>query len=48
MAPKVRKGKAKGKAIDQSTEWTDWAWDEDGGYWCASRKNADGEIEYEY
>jgi len=48
MATKVRKGKAKGKAIDQSTESTDWAWDEDGGYWCASRKNADGEIEYEY
>lgn len=46
MAPKGKH--KKGKAVDQSTEWSEWAWDEHYGCWAASRTNPDGELEYDY
>jgi len=46
MAPKEKYGK--GKAIDQSTAWSEWAWSEDYSCWAASRIGPDGKPEYDY
>ena len=43
MAPRG----SKGKAIDMSTAWSEFEWDER-GYWIASRLDASGEREYDY
>ncbi|KAB8301557.1 hypothetical protein EYC80_003401 [Monilinia laxa] len=37
--------KNKGKALDQSTPWTNWIWD-DRGYWYQTRTGSTGEQEY--
>jgi hypothetical protein len=37
----------KGKAIDRSSSWSDFTWDER-GYWYASRYGPTGEVEYDY
>lgn len=37
----------RGKAVDRSTPWTEWAWHAD-GYWYSSRYNENGEVEYSY
>ncbi|RAL64209.1 hypothetical protein DID88_002101 [Monilinia fructigena] len=39
--------KNKGKALDQSTPWTDLIWD-DRGYWYQTRTGSTGEQEYYY
>jgi len=46
MAPKGKH--RKGKAVDQSTEWSDWAWDEHNHCWAASRIGPNGDPEYDY
>jgi hypothetical protein len=37
----------KGKAIDKSSPWSEYAWD-DRGYWYSSRYGPTGEVEYDY
>jgi hypothetical protein len=38
---------SKGKDIDRSTPWSEYVWDAQ-GYWISTRKNPEGEWEYEY
>ena len=45
MASKIEK--QKGKAVDLSTEWSEWGWDRRGRYF-ASRSGPNGEVEYDY
>jgi hypothetical protein len=45
MAP-PNKG-SKGKAIDMSTPWSEFFWD-DRGYWISSRHGPSGGLEYDY
>jgi len=45
MASKLEK--QKGKAVDLSTEWSEWEWDRS-GYYFASRSGPNGEVEYDY
>jgi hypothetical protein len=37
----------KGKAIDRSSPWSEYVWD-DRGYWYASRYGPTGDVEYDY
>jgi hypothetical protein len=41
-----QRGNGKGKGIDRSTLWSEFAWDER-GYWFSTRYNSSGELEYE-
>jgi hypothetical protein len=38
----------KGKDIDRSTEWTEYVWHDEEGYWYATRTGPTGELEYDY
>jgi hypothetical protein len=39
--------RAKGKAVDKSSAWSEFSWD-DRGYWYAHRYGPTGEVEYDY
>lgn len=43
----ARGGSKKGKAVDMSTAWSEWNFD-DRGFWVSSRCNPAGELEYSY